>query len=142
MAIKANINKSKGWKVKRSKSWGLVILNAVKNLSVIIEILRFTQNDRCQETEVFEKLSEVEDKYVALEERLADPDIVKDMQEYQRVAKSHSDLTQVVTKWREYKSVRLQLANTEEMLRERLDEDLRELAQLELTELRDKIVIL
>ncbi len=88
---------------------------------------------------MFEKLAEVEEKYISLEEKLADPEIVKDPQEYQRVAKAHSDLSDLVAKWREYKSLKQQLADTEDMLRERIDEDLRELAQLEIDELKEKI---
>jgi peptide chain release factor 1 len=88
---------------------------------------------------MFEKLAEVEEKYISLEEKLADPEVVKDPQEYQRVAKAHSDLSDLVAKWREYKNLRQQLADTEDMLRERLDEDLRELAQLEIDELKEKI---
>jgi peptide chain release factor 1 len=88
---------------------------------------------------VFEKLEEVEQRYVELEEKLADPDIVKDPKEYQQVAKTHSDLAEVVNKWREYKNVRQQLAEVEEMLGSRLDEDFRELAQQELNELKEKM---
>jgi len=88
---------------------------------------------------MFEKLAEVEEKYISLEEKLADPEVVKDPQEYQCVAKAHSDLSDLVAKWREYKNLRQQLADTEDMLRERLDEDLRELAQLEIDELKEKI---
>lgn len=99
------------------------------------------QRDRCvgKEAKMFEKLAEVEEKYISLEEKLADPEVVKDPQEYQRVAKAHSDLSDLVAKWREYKSLKQQLADTEDMLRERLDEDLRELAQLEIDELKEKI---
>jgi peptide chain release factor 1 len=88
---------------------------------------------------LFEKLAEVEEKYISLEEKLADPEIVKDPHEYQRVAKAHSDLSEIVAKWREYKSVRQQLADTEEMLRDRLDDEMRELAQTELGELKERI---
>ena len=79
------------------------------------------------------------EKYIGLEERLSDPDIVKDPREYQQVAKAHSDLTEIVAKWREYKHIRQQIAETEQLLGERIDEDLREMAQIELEELRDKL---
>lgn len=88
---------------------------------------------------MFEKLAEVEEKYISLEEKLADPEIVNDPHEYQRVAKAHSDLSEIVAKWREYKNVRQQLADTEEMLRDRLDDEMRELAQTELGELKERI---
>lgn len=88
---------------------------------------------------MFEKLEEVEEKFVALEERLADPAIFGDQQAYQQVAKAHADLSDIVGKWREYKQVRKALADTEEMLKDHLDDELRELAQLELDELKQKI---
>ena len=91
---------------------------------------------------MFEKLAEVEDRYVDLEGKLANPDIVKDQQEFQQVAKAHAGLSEVVAKWREYKQVRQQLADTEEMLGEKLDDEMRDLAQMELGELRDRVVAL
>jgi len=91
---------------------------------------------------LFEKLAEVEDRYVDLEGKLANPDIVKDQQEFQQVAKAHAGLSEVVAKWREYKQVRQQLADTEEMLGEKLDDEMRDLAQMELGELRDRVVAL
>ena len=91
---------------------------------------------------MFERLSEVEDKYVSLEKQLADPEVFSDRQAYQRLAKAHADLSDVVGKWREYKDVEKQLADTEEMLREPLDDELRELAQLELDTLKEKLPVL
>ncbi|MCE5200515.1 MAG: peptide chain release factor 1 [Armatimonadota bacterium] len=88
---------------------------------------------------MFEKLAEVEERFEALEERLADPDVVRDLKEYQQIAKAHSDLSEIVAKWREYKQVKQQLADTEEMLHDKLDPELRELAQIELDELKGKI---
>lgn len=88
---------------------------------------------------MFEKLAEVEEKYESLEERLADPEIVKDPQAYQQVAKAHADLAEIVSKWREYKQTKQQLADTEEMLNDKIDDDLRELAHDELNELKERI---
>lgn len=88
---------------------------------------------------MFEKLADVEERFEALEERLADPDVVKEPQEYQKLAKSHSDLSEIVAKWREYKQVKKQLADTEEMLDGKLDEEMREMAQMELDELKGRI---
>ncbi len=88
---------------------------------------------------MFEKLKDVEARYVDLEKRLADPNIVSDINEYHQVAKAHSDLSEIVAKYREYKSVLDSIKETEEMLSEKLDEDFRELAQTELHELRDKV---
>lgn len=88
---------------------------------------------------MFEKLAEVEEKYESLEQKLADPVVMQDHKAYQQVAKVHSDLAEIVGKWRQYKQARQQLADTEQMLSERLDEELRELAQIELDDLKGKI---
>jgi peptide chain release factor 1 len=88
---------------------------------------------------MFEKLQEVEDRYEDLAARLGDPTIVNDQREYQHVAKTHSDLTEIVTKWREYKEARKQLADTEAMLHDKLDDEMHELAQMEFDELKETI---
>lgn len=88
---------------------------------------------------MFEKLEEVESKYEELTNRLSDPAIVSDPQEYLRVAKGHSDLAPIVAKYREYKSVRQQIRDTEAMLDEPLEDELRSLAQSELNELKNRL---
>ena len=88
---------------------------------------------------MFEKLAEVEERYEELEEKLADPEVMQDQKAYQQVAKAHADLADLVAKWRQYKQAQGQLAETEGMLAEHLDEELRELAQLEIDDLKDKI---
>lgn len=88
---------------------------------------------------MFEKLQEVEDRFDELGERLSDPGIVSDQQEFLRVAKAHSDLTDIVTKYREYKDVIRQIRETEEMLGESLDDELRRMAQSELDQLKDRL---
>ena len=87
---------------------------------------------------MFEKLREVEDRYDELGEKLADPAVWGDQKEYQRLAKAHSDLTDIVAAYREYKRVRQELADTEEMLRGQLDDEMRQMAQAELDELKAK----
>lgn len=87
---------------------------------------------------MFERLQEVEDRYEELGERLGDPMIMSDPQEYQRVAKAHSDLSDIVSKYRQHKDVRRQIRETEEMLAESLDDDLRRLAQAELDDLKHR----
>ncbi len=88
---------------------------------------------------MYEKLAEVEEKDELLEQNLPDPNVFQEPPEYQQVAKAHSDLADIVGKWRQYKQAKQQLIDTEQMLSEKLDEDLRELAQLELDDLKEKI---
>jgi peptide chain release factor 1 len=91
---------------------------------------------------MFEKLQEVEALYEELERRMSDPSLLNDMDEYRRVHKQYSDLTEIVAKFREYKETERQLTETEQMLRGSLDDDMRDLAQMEFDELKDKRVAL
>jgi len=88
---------------------------------------------------MFEKLQEVEDRYEELGRRLSDPEVISDPQEYHRTAKAHSDLSDIVAKYREYKEVGKQIRETEEMLDEPLEEELRRLAQAELDDLKRRL---
>ena len=85
---------------------------------------------------MFSKLDDVERLYDELSNKLGDPATVSDMGEYQRIAKQHNDLTEVVTEYRQYKDAGRQIGETEEMLRGPLDDEMRELAQEELDGLK------
>ncbi len=85
---------------------------------------------------MFEKLAEVEQLYRDLERRMADPALLGDMDEYRRVHKQYSDLTEIVQKFRQYESTARQLEETEQMLRGALDEEMRDLAQMEFDDLK------
>src|SRR6187402_1005019 len=87
---------------------------------------------------MFDKLDEVLSLYEELERRMSDPDLVSDLNEYRRVHKQYADLTEVVTRYREYKETVKQIAETEEMLYGSLDDDMRDMAQMEFDELKEK----
>ncbi|MDR3707662.1 MAG: peptide chain release factor 1 [Capsulimonadaceae bacterium] len=87
---------------------------------------------------MFEKLHEVDALYEELGAKLSDPATMSDISEYQRIAKQHNDLTEIVTRFREYKLACRQLNETEDMLHGSLDDEMRELAQAELDELKER----
>jgi peptide chain release factor 1 len=90
------------------------------------------------EKKMFERLQEVEIRYDELGRRLGDPDVISDPQEFQRIAKAHSDLTEIVAKYREFKEVKKQIRETEEMLDESMEDELRRMAQAELDDLKNQ----
>ena len=69
---------------------------------------------------------------------MADPALLDDMDEYRRVHKQYSDLTEIVAKYREYRETERQQDETERMLHGSLDDDMRDLAQMEFDELREQ----
>ncbi|MBO4549053.1 MAG: peptide chain release factor 1 [Abditibacteriota bacterium] len=88
---------------------------------------------------MFAKLKEVEERFVELEAQMADPSIFSDPRKYQQVAKAHADLEDIVAKYREYKKITEDIASTEEMLADKLDEDMKQLCQEELRELKAQL---
>ena len=87
---------------------------------------------------MLEKLQAIEDKYEQLGELLSDPAVIANQSEWQKHAKAHAKITELVAKFREYKAVLKGLEDSREMLREKLDAEMKELVQMELEELKSR----
>lgn len=89
---------------------------------------------------MFDKLSFISDKYNALTEKVSDPQIIADQSKWQKYAKELSELEPIVKKFQEYQQVKKSIEESKELLNESSsDEELRELAKLELSEMEDKV---
>ena len=88
---------------------------------------------------MLEKLNFIEDKYKELGEKVMDPNLLKDMKEYQKTMKEYSDLKPIVDRYKEYQNYLSELKDTEEMLGENLDDEMRELAKEDLKNLQENI---
>ena len=89
---------------------------------------------------MFEKLEQLEAKFEDITRLLSDPEVLSDTARYQKNAKIHSDLSAVVGKFREYKTIKIGIADTRQMVQDvNLENDLRELAQEELVHLEEKM---
>jgi len=84
-----------------------------------------------------EKLKAIEDKYEELTKLLMDPGVLSNYAEVQKYSKEQSALEPLVGKIRQYMKILSGIEETEEMLKGE-DEDLRELANTELNELREQ----
>ncbi|MDH8678543.1 peptide chain release factor 1 [Fusibacter bizertensis] len=87
---------------------------------------------------MFDKLEFIEEKYEELGLKLSDPEVINDQKLWQRLMKEHSELSSIVMKYREYKEVKQGIAEAREMIEEG-DDDIKELAKLELSELEGKV---
>ncbi|HMC23388.1 MAG TPA: PCRF domain-containing protein, partial [Thermoanaerobaculia bacterium] len=86
-----------------------------------------------------EKLDQLEQRYDELQAKAADPSITSDLATYRATMKAISEIEEVISKYRELKHVRKSLADTREMLSSlKGDDELRELAELELADLQSK----
>ncbi len=77
---------------------------------------------------MFEKLESVEKRYEELTKMIADPEIIANQSEWQKAIKEHASIEDVVAKFREYKKVKQQMEEAEELMQ---DPDMKDLAQEE-----------
>ena len=85
---------------------------------------------------MIDKLEAIAENYKKLGEQLADPEIMSDMDQYKKVTKKWKDLEPIVQKFAEYKKLLNDIAGNKELLADKDgDEELREMAEMELTEL-------
>jgi len=83
-----------------------------------------------------EKLAEIENRYEELTARLGDPKVLADPALYPKTAKAHSDLREIVEKYRQWKGIDKALAETKTLLEESTsDPAMKALAQEELESL-------
>lgn len=88
---------------------------------------------------MIDKLQALEDKYLDLEARISDPEVIADQTEWQKCTKAHAKLEPVVTAFREYRGLVAARDEAEEILAAGGDEELAEMAKEELKELRPAI---
>jgi peptide chain release factor 1 len=88
---------------------------------------------------LIDKLRTVEARYDELTQQLADPEVVSDSKRYQKTAKAHAELGELVEKFREYKDLERGIADTKAMVREESDVELKTMAEEELAGLEDRL---
>lgn len=85
---------------------------------------------------MFQKLEDVEKKYIDLTEKISDPEVISRQNEWKVMMKEHSELEPIVEKYREYKKVEKNLEEAKEMMN---DPELKELAEAEMLEAKEKL---
>ncbi len=87
---------------------------------------------------MFDRLEAAENRYDEINHKLSDPQVLSDQDEYRKLMKEHSELDEIVAKFREYKKVKNDMAEAWELLNGALEKDFRELVQQEYDEARQK----
>jgi peptide chain release factor 1 len=80
------------------------------------------------------KLDQLEKRFDELTQQMADPAIISDSDQYRKVTKAQSELSDIVAKYREWKKVEDSLSQARPMLQDS-DPDLKSMAEMEITEL-------
>ncbi len=84
---------------------------------------------------MLEKLEDLKNKYIELSEKISDPDTLSDSQKLQKYMKEQAQLEPIVSKFDEYMEVFNGLNESKEMLKEKLDDDFKEMVKEEIKEL-------
>jgi peptide chain release factor 1 len=88
---------------------------------------------------MIEKLEEIKLRFEEVGQLLAQPETVKDMKKFSQLSKEYRDLEKIVIKYNQFKDARNHLQQAKEVLQKEKDEELRELAKMEIDELEPKI---
>lgn len=87
---------------------------------------------------MIEKLEALRERYEALSQKLADPEVIADPGQMQRLAKAHSELEEVVTAYMQYRGVEEDLVTAREMLAETRDAGEESMLREEIKQLENK----
>jgi len=88
---------------------------------------------------MFERLDQIEARYDELTQALASPEITNDSARYQKTAKAHSEISEIVEKYREYKDLKRGIAESKAMLVDETDPEMKAYAEEELAKLEARI---
>lgn len=87
---------------------------------------------------MFERLDVMEERYEKINELMSDPQVTSDIKKLTELSKEQRGLEEAVHVYRDYKDIKTQIADLNEMLQED-DAEIKEMAEMELDELKPKI---
>jgi peptide chain release factor 1 len=88
---------------------------------------------------MLDRLDKIEERYEELTRLMADPDVAQDYERVAEYAKERSDLEDVVDTYRDFKDTTREMEETQTLLADDGDPELRELAEVEVAELQARL---
>jgi peptide chain release factor 1 len=88
---------------------------------------------------MLEKLEQIESRYGELTQELSSPELLANPSNYAKAAKQHRTLGEIVQKYQLWKSLKNELADARELFETSDDEEMREMARLELETLQTRL---
>ena len=88
---------------------------------------------------MLEKLEQIEARYEEITAQLSSPELLADQSAYAKAAKQHRTLGEMVERYREWKSLKEELAGARELFESSDDEEMRELARVEMDTLQNRL---
>jgi peptide chain release factor 1 len=87
---------------------------------------------------VIDKLEKLEQRYRDIEVQLSDPQIIQKMSVYRGLAKEESELAPIIAEFTKFKKILADIESAQNLLRETDDPEMLELAETELTGLKEQ----
>lgn len=88
--------------------------------------------------EILARLGAIKDHYEEVGKQIVDPEVISDMKRYVKLSKEYKELAPIAKAFDDYKLLTENLANSTEMMRNETDEEFREMAKLEVSELSEE----
>ncbi|MGC9374747.1 MAG: peptide chain release factor 1 [Bacteroidales bacterium] len=88
---------------------------------------------------ILDKLEGIKLRFDEVGQLITDPDIIADMKRYVKLNKEYRDLEPIVEAYGEYKNILSNIQTAKDILANEKDEEMREMAKLELVELEEKV---
>ncbi|USS87193.1 peptide chain release factor 1 [Fructilactobacillus cliffordii] len=85
--------------------------------------------------QIFDKLQAVSDRYDELNELISDPEVIADTQRFMKLSKEEGGLRETVETYHHYQDVSTALDEDQELLQEKLDDDMTEMVKGEIADL-------
>ena len=84
---------------------------------------------------MLDKLDAIKNRFDEVSELIVDPNIISDMKQYIQLNKEYKDLQPIIEAYQQYKNILSNIKNAKEMLK---DDEMKEIAKMELDELTPK----
>ncbi|MBR5315780.1 MAG: peptide chain release factor 1 [Firmicutes bacterium] len=88
---------------------------------------------------MFDKLDFIVEKYEEMSMKVSDPEVINNQPVWQKYIKDMGEMEPIVRKYEEYKKAKEGLRDAKEILELESDEEMRDLAKMEINELEDQI---
>lgn len=87
---------------------------------------------------MLDKLAAIKKRWEEVEQKLSDPKVIADMKEFKKLNKEYKDLTEIVNAYHEYKNVVENIEYNKNILMNEKDDELKDMAKMDLEELEEK----
>lgn len=88
---------------------------------------------------ILEKLEGVRLRFEEVGQKITDPEVIADMKQYVKLNKEYKDLEPIIEVYKDYKNVISNIESAKEILATEKDDEMREMAKMELDELNERV---